>query len=59
MADQELEVGRQDGDNPGQGEGEHELGSGQNGRFVFILTSPHNSAAVNLKPGILCLSNES
>lgn len=38
--DQELEVGRSDGGNPGQRERRHEPDSGQDGRFVFILTSP-------------------
>lgn len=40
MGDHELEVGRYDGGNPGQGERGHELDSKQDGRLVFILTSP-------------------
>lgn len=40
MGDQELEVQRYDGGNPGQGEREHELDRKQDDRFIYFLTSP-------------------
>lgn len=40
MGNQELEAERFNDNNTGQGEGEHELGSKQGRRFVFILYFP-------------------